>query len=295
MNPVLLIAIGAGGAVLGVIVGSIMFGKGKELEETRRQLEQVRRDTNEQLGKLKTSETELRKDLETTKAKATKSEAAVAKAEEATTKVRGEADQLKAKLRETETARDQSAQQVQSLTAAQQQAEGRAQQAEKLAGDASARAAQLEGELATTKKSLAQAQAASGASASGLEESIELFADAGGSIDQILEVLLMNENQVAAVLSDSNGIVVAAAGDKELRDGIAAAAQQMTRIGRQFEGMVPFGLIRGFELRDIDSKVIAGRATSLSGEVIAVTTYGQRPPASRVLDGAMASLSAELG
>lgn len=295
MNPVLLIAIGAGGAVLGVIVGSIMFGKGKELEETSKQLAQVRRDTSEQLDKLKASESELRKDLESTKAKASKADAATAKAEEATTKVRGEADQLKTKLREAETARDQSSQQVQSLQAAHQQAEGRAQQAEKLAGDASARLGQLEADLAATQKSLVQAQAAAGTSASGLDESIELFADAGGSLDQILEVLLMNEDQSAAVLSDSNGIVVAAAGDKDLRDGIAAAAQLMTRIGNQFEGMVPFGLIRGFELRDTENKVIAGRATSLSGEVIAVTTYGKRPPASRVLDGAMASLSAELG
>ncbi|PID38378.1 MAG: hypothetical protein CSA65_04955 [Proteobacteria bacterium] len=282
------ILVGAGGVVVGVIIGVVALGKGKELEAAKADLAELKRKSSAELDALKASEGKLKKDLEAATSKASASEETVAKTKK-------EVSSLQTKLSETEQARDQAKQEAQSVAADRDKAEGRAQQAEKLVGEATARAAQLEGELKQQgdkhAEELAAARAGGGMS---LEDAIARFAGAGGALDEILGILCTEQGQESAVLADSNGIVVASAGDKELRDGIAAVAQLLTKLGGQFEGMIPFGTVRGFDLRDAESKVLAGRATMLSGEVVAVATFGPHPPDGSALDGAIASLTAAL-
>jgi hypothetical protein len=57
---------------------------------------------------------------------------------------------------------------------------------------------------------------------------------------------------------------------------------------------VPFSSIRAYALQDTQTNVIAGRAFMCQGETVGLVTYGPRTPGDRVLDGAMASLSAAL-
>ncbi len=292
MDMVSILVGAALGAVVGVIIGVVVLGKGKALEEANERLEKIRHDTTEQLGKLKANQGELRKDLETTRAKANKSAATA-------TQTTQELAAMKAKLQGSETARAAAAKEAQSITAARDQAEGRAAQAEKLASDHAARSAQIEAELtqmrtqiSEDRKLLAKQEAElTAARAGGSTDVAALFAPAKGAFDKILDVLLKSQRQTAAVLADTNGIVIAATGDKNLRDGIAAVAQMLTRFGTKFEGMIPFNVVQGFDLRDGESHVIAGRASTLSGEVVALATYGPQSPNADVLDAAMKNLT----
>ncbi len=289
MDMVSILVGAALGAVVGVIIGVVVLGKGKALEEANERLEKIRHDTTEQLGKLKANQGELRKDLETTRAKANKSAATATQ----------ELAAMKAKLQGSETARAAAAKEAQNVTAARDQAEGRAAQAEKLATDHAARGAQIEAELTQTRtqisedrKLLAKQEAELTAARAGKSTDVAaLFAPAKGAFDKILDVLLKSQHQTAAVLADTNGIVIAATGDKNLRDGIAAVAQMLTRFGTKFEGMIPFNVVQGFDLRDSESHVIAGRASTLSGEVVALATYGPQSPNADVLDAAMKNLT----
>ena len=63
---------------------------------------------------------------------------------------------------------------------------------------------------------------------------------------------------------------------------------------KRLNDMVPFAGVRAFYLQDTASNVIAGRAFLCAGETIGLATYGPRIPSDRILDGAMANLSAAL-
>ena len=168
--------------------------------------------------------------------------------------------------------------------------------------------AQLE-QLATDKASLAEAnqrqnkelhrlrgEVASGrSSTSGLEESVEVFAGSDGSLEGILRILLETEGQSTAVVADTNGIIVAAAGEDDLKEGIAATTQVVRAATSQLTGMVPFNALQSYVLRDADFNVISGRFFHCAGENVGLATYGPRSPNDRVLDGAMANLSSILG
>ncbi|MBW2732996.1 MAG: hypothetical protein JRH20_11440 [Deltaproteobacteria bacterium] len=302
MDPVCL-GIGAiAGVIIGIII-NIAMSKGKiaELEKLPPLLEEAKKAESAVAKQLGSRD----KELKEAGAKAKKAADVLKTAEK-------RAEEAQGKLKAAEQTRDKATQEATEHQAARQQAEGRAKQAEKLASEASGRGESLASELEEAQKQASEAsevaerrndeitrlraslEGAREGSASGLEGSVEIFADAGNSLDKILTLLLEHESQSAAVLADSNGIVVAAAGEGDLRDGVAATAQLLTRLGKQFEGMVPFDMVKSFDLRDNTAQVIAGRAFVVSGEPLSLATYGKHPPASRVLDGAMASVVAAL-
>lgn len=122
----------------------------------------------------------------------------------------------------------------------------------------------------------------------------KLFDSAGDSLNHILGVLVENQGQRSAVISDANGIVVAAAGDKEIKDGMAATSQLVDGLTRQLDGMVPFSQLDFFCLQDSDSNIITGRAFQCTGETLGLATYGDSKPDEYVLDRAMSNLKGVL-
>lgn len=222
--------------------------------------------------------------------------AATLRAERELVKVKKEADQLKEKLSEADQTRStEEKKQEASYKASLQDAEERFQQAQTLAAETQQTVTELEEELARViaeRDDALARQATSGGSDPAAAAT--LFEGTDGSLEGVLGVLLEHEQQEVAVLSDANGIIVAAAGSGDLREGIAAAAPLVGRVGSQFGGMVPLGLVTAFQLQDEGSNVLSGRSFQCAGETVGLTTFGNRPPASAVLDGAAVQLSALL-
>jgi multidrug efflux pump subunit AcrA (membrane-fusion protein) len=212
---------------------------------------------------------------------------------------------------ELDAARAKVAAQAEAGVASRTQAEGRAKQAEAHALElqrrleqAGAQLAATQGELAALKEAgdrrtrevqkLRSEVASLKRSATSLEEAMEVFAGTEGSLEKTLAALMDAEGQKAAVLADANGIVIAAVGDPALKEGMAATSQLVGSMCTQLVDMVPFSSVRAFLLQDTQSNVIAGRSFVCSGESVGLATYGARVPADRVMDGAMANLSAAL-
>jgi chromosome segregation ATPase len=194
---------------------------------------------------------------------------------------------------------------------ARQQAEGRYRQAEQLASQAQQQLRDMQTQLEQSKTSVQTLKktadrqtkelqrlradvSSSRSSSSGLDESFEAFAETDGTLEGVLRVLLENEGQASAVVADSNGIIVAATGEEELKESMAATTQMIRTAVKQLEGMVPFEDLRSYTLQDIGANVISGRFFSCAGEDVGLATYGPRIPNERVLDGAMANLSSIL-
>lgn len=293
------IGIGAGTGI-GLAIGAAVMhviGKSKH-NKIYQALETLRSESSKQIAQLKANQGDLMQQLEGTKAKAQH-------AEQSLGQLKAESSKVRAALKDAEAA----AHNASAYQQASSQAEARARQAEHLANEHASRASQLESNLQQYYQQLQQSQAliqerdqevmrlraASGSTGTAsLEEAMATFAQANGALDQILNILVQTQGQTAAVLADSNGIVVASAGDHALRDGVAAVAQLITRLDSQFQGMIPFSVVRAFDLKDSDQNVFAGRAAAISGETIAVATYGQHVPDPSMLDGAIAALSAAL-
>ena len=89
------------------------------------------------------------------------------------------------------------------------------------------------------------------------------------------------------VVSDANGIVVAASGDKEHKDGMAATTQLVEDLTRQLDGLVPFSKLTFYCLGDSDAKVITGKSFDCAGEALGLATYGDKQPQDLVLEEAM--------
>lgn len=183
--------------------------------------------------------------------------------------------------------------------AAHDEAEKRFEQAQTLANEAQEKVERLEQELSTmehdaeelqqaleqSEQDLAEQRArpAAAASSRGEQGLKEIFKGAEGSLNKVLQVLVDEEEQQVAVLADSNGIVVAASGDKNLKDGLAAAAQITGRFTLQLEGMVPFDELQAFVLQDRRANVFAGRTFDVMEEHVVLAAYGPRPPEASVL------------
>jgi hypothetical protein len=274
-----------------------------ELEQSRTELQKLR-GSAAQLKSVQQSEAEAKRQLATFKEKA-------ATLEKNFAQHASEVSQLKQALTAAEQARDQAIDEANARQNARQQAEGRLKQAERLASESARKAEEMVAELEKSKEEQESLQEMvrrrgdeiqrlradmdeRGQAGADLESSVEVFAGAEGSLREILDILVQREAQQAAVLADSNGIVVASAGDTDLRDGIAAAAQLFAATSNSFDGMVPFGALQSFAVRDRESVVLSGRAFDAAGEAVALCTYGSRLPSERALDGAMASLSAAL-
>jgi len=307
---------GVGGLVAGLVIGLVM-AKSKaaaweeQLSSTRDKLEQLKAQSTRSLeaerAKLKDASQKLATAVEESKSLKKKADKQ-AKENEA---VKGQAQQIQASLQKVDTARGKAEEMAEAHRQARQQAEGRCKQAEGLTAEVKQEAQQLRTHLdaATSEKTALQQTvdrqakevqrlradlSAAGAAGSGLDQSMEAFAETDGSLEGVLNVLLENEGQAAVVLADTNGIVVSAVGEHGLKEGLAASAQLVDSIIKQFEGMVPFGALRSYYIQDDEANVIAGRAFKCAGETVGLVTYGPRVPDQRILDGARANLSAIL-
>jgi myosin heavy subunit len=218
---------------------------------------------------------------------------------------RTQLEQIHASLQEVEAARAKAVELAEAHKQTRLQAEGRMKQAEMLAGQSRQEVHQLEAQvqqlIAEKNRFREQAaqqgkrlQTSAPAAAESAASPIEAFGDSGGSLEGVLQVLLEQEGQSAAVLADANGIVVSAVGDNSLKDGIAATSRLVDSLVKQLDGMVPFTSLRSYCFQDEASNVLTGRAFACAGETVGLATYGPREPAGRIMDGAMANLSAIL-
>lgn len=300
------------GVVLGYLIGLIILKKNKAVWEERLstskdRLEQLKRESAQSLSmeraKLDEAEQKVAQTLED-----------LNRARQELEEQRKQVGQLQSNQQDVESARVKAVELAEAHKMARQQAEGRCKQAEAQASQVQqqlktmqATVQSLEAEKANLSQSaerhgrevarlraeLAAAQEGS-ASTPGLEESVEVFANTDGTLEGVLRVLMETEHQQAAVLADTNGIVVAAAGETSLKEGMAATSQLVGNIVKQLGGVVPFTELRSYHIQDDSSNVIAGRSFICAGEFIGLATYGPRLPSNRVMDGAMANLSAIL-
>lgn len=307
-----------GGLVIGYGIGFVMAKrKATELEDelasAKKELQSIKKTTGKELDANKAKLSEAEKKLEQAKQEAARHRQALEEQTKNAAAERGQLEQLQASIQELETARAKAAELADAHQQGRVQAEGRMKQAEKLAEQSrdevhklETQIQQLVGEKERLKEQTerqgkeiqrirAEGSSVKGdAASSGLEQSVEAFGTADGSLEGVLNVLLEAEGQTAAVLADTNGIVVSAVGDKNLRDGIAATSRLVDSLIQQLEGMVPFTTLRAYCLQDEASNVLTGRAFKCAGEVVGLATFGPRPPADRVMDGAQANLSAIL-
>ncbi|MBT8494373.1 MAG: hypothetical protein KJO07_15060 [Deltaproteobacteria bacterium] len=273
------IAIGvAAGGVLGAVVGASMSkGKAAELENKLGKLEKERDKVKKQL---KSGEDELDK--------------AKQRAEE----LAGALDDSKKNLKDLESAKKKHLEDAKRLEtkakdlekhakAAEKHAkalEGKAKEAEKEAHDAAEDAKEKAALAVKLQEDLKKAGGSSSADYKGVEN----------DLNGILKVLCEHEKQEAAVVSDANGIVVAAYGDGGVKEGMAAAANRITKIGDQLKGMVDFKQVSTFRISDSSNNVIAGRTFDAAGEMLALATVGAQTPSDGSLDNAMKHLHSML-
>jgi hypothetical protein len=298
------------GAVAGVIVGFLIASAsakkakaelGARLVQIKEELSRIRRETSEQVSGLKSSHEEAEKALETARGKVSALEQAVGQSRE-------QANQLSTSLQEAEAARARLKEEAAAHQAARQQAEGKSRQTQEQASAAQRNLEDLNKRLQEAleknaslsdiadrrAKELRQLKSdLSPETAAGLDQSVEAFAEAAGSLTDILRVLLVAEDQKAVVVADANGIVVAGSGDNSIREGMAAASQLVTSLSGQLQGVLPFKSMRAFLIQD-DNSVLAGRTFDVTGEMVALATFGPQEPGRRMLDGAMANVSAAL-
>jgi hypothetical protein len=312
------VLIGGAAGVVGVIIGFVIaLGQKKtavaecekRIDEGRQKLEQVRKEAGEHMEKERARAVDAEKKAAQIEEKA----AAAQKASDEQKKdLAAKLKEAQAALAEAEGARAKAAAQAEANLGAKTQVEGKLKQAEAHAAQLQKKVDELATQLKAAQDEVAAQTDASDrrgkevqklraevaslkrASSAGLEESMEVFAGSEGSLEGTLKALMDAEGQKAAVLADANGIVVAAVGEKSFRDGMAATSQLIGSMCTQLVDMVPFSSVRAFMLQDTQSNVIAGRSFVTNGETVGLATYGPRVPSDRVLDGAMANLSAAL-
>lgn len=296
------------GTALGLIIMAIVLRKRatswhQQLDEAWHEIEQLKKGKNTKITGLHTSLENSQKELQI----ANKQINALQKSLE-------QQKSQSALLQETERARVQAVAQAGSHLSARQQAEGRAKQAEELASRVQVQNEQLKNQIAqaTQKQQVFEQQIQQqnaeikrlrtdiislkedSKSEASLEESVGIFSTAFGSLDEILKTLIEKENQHAAVLADANGIVVSAVANADMKDGIAASTQVVTRVATQLEGLIPFGAIKFFTLQDEETCVICGGTFACDGQTLTLATYGNRIPARRTIEAAITSLLATL-
>ena len=280
MEPV---SIGIGvvaGVVVGAVVGSAV-GKGKaaELESRVGKLERERDKVSKQL---KSGEKELEK------------------AKERAEELAGALDKSKKNLKDSESAKKKHLEEAKKLEKMAKDAESKAKKVEVQAKEIEEQAKEVE----TKAKALEEEAAEKAKQVHKLQEDLKnagngagsaTYDDVKGDLDGILKVLCEHEGQEAAVIADANGIVVAAFGNSNVKEGMAAAANRITKISDQLKGMVDFAEVSTFRISDAGNKVIAGRTFDVAGEMLALATVGANMPSDRSLDGAMENLSSALG
>lgn len=298
--------------VLGLAIGYLIGFMGQKktaalwegrMAEARQKHEGMKRDLTGQLESERARATEAERQAADRATQA-------AGLEKALEQHKAQLKQVKAALDDSEAGRTKAISQAEAAGSARQQAEGRCKQAEAMASQAQKGMSAAEAQLKATQTELEtlrhaserqtkevqrlRADVASARSSSSLEEAMEAFEGTDGSLDGVLNVLMETEVQKAAVLADANGIIIAAVGEHNLREGLAATSHLVGSMATQLVDLVPFSSVRAFYLQDTQSNVLAGRAFVSSGETVGIITYGPRLPSDRILDGAMANLSAIL-
>jgi chromosome segregation ATPase len=304
-------------AIGGLVVGGL-FGYFLGSGPAKAQAKTLEGKLSEAKSKLEAIGRQAKGEIEKEKTKATKTLEKLASVQEQAGQLRQALDDVQKELGETK----KHAAELQKTLAtaeeaaeahkmARQQAEGRYRQAEQLTSQAQHQLRDMETQLEQSKSSVQTLKktadrqtkelqrlradvSSNRSSSSGLDESIEAFSEADGSLEGVLRVLLENEGQTSAVVADSNGIIVAALGEEELKESMAATTQMIRTAVKQVESMVPFEALRSYTLQDIGANVIAGRFFNCAGEDVGLATYGPRIPSERILDGAMANLSSIL-
>jgi chromosome segregation ATPase len=265
------IGIGAGG-VVGAVVGAAMSkGKGAELENKLAKLEGERDKVRKQL---KSGEEQLDK--------------AKKRAEELAEAL----DETKKNLRDMESAKKKHLEEAKRFEEAAKDLEGKAKAAEKQAKHLEKSA--KEAEKAAHEKSELASKLQEDLKKAGKPKTAD-YKGVENDMNGILKVLCEHEKQEAAVIADANGIVVAAYGDGGVKEGMAAAANRITKIGEQLKGMVDFNEVSTFRISDTTNHVIAGRTFDVAGEMLALATVGAQMPSDGSLDGAMKHLHTMLG
>lgn len=143
--------------------------------------------------------------------------------------------------------------------------------------------------LHSLQQELDEAREASVAVPAGNAEFITALEAAGSDLSPIMEAIISNESQRAAVLADASGIIVAQSGDGDISDSISASASFLTSIPSKLQGMLPLDKQYGFRLSD-QSSTITGRTFDLSGDTLALVTVGPAAPADDSIDLAINSL-----
>jgi len=145
--------------------------------------------------------------------------------------------------------------------------------------------------LASLEEELTAAQLASaGGDISKLEEAL---GKAGRSLDEILAALVSDQQQTAALLSDTTGIAIASAGDADTIDGTAAATAMLTGIPKQLNNLVPLNKHFSFRLEDGTNSIV-GHAFESDGELLALTTVGKGAPSSKAIETTLESVNSAL-
>jgi len=317
MQPVLIGAAGVIGLAIGFIIALVQKNKAvaeyeQRLEEARQKLEPVRKEAGDHRDKERARAVDAEKKMTLAEEKVASLQKSAEEKKREMAELNGQLTKTQANLAEVEAARAKAAEQAEANLNGRTQAEGRAKQAEAHGSQLQKQLDEVRSELQTAQGEIAAQKEAADrrgkeiqklraevtslkrASSAGLEEAMEVFAGTEGSLEGTLKALMDAEGQKAAVLADANGIVVAAVGEKAVHEGMAATSQLIGSMCTQLVDMVPFSSVRAYILQDTQSNVIAGRSFVTNGETVGLATYGPRIPSDRVLDGAMANLSAAL-
>lgn len=272
MDPISIVI----GVVVGVVVGGgigVTMGKSKAVE-LQGQIDKLEKEKDTARKQLKSGEDELEK--------------AKKRAEELAAAL----DKSKSSLKDAQSAKKKHLEEAKKFEKQAKAVESQAKQAESKAKEVESKAKELEktaAEKAAQVEQLQQDLKNAGSAPTAAYDAVK------GDLDGILKVLCEHEEQEAAVIADANGIVVAAFGNSNVKDGMAAAATRITKISDQLKGMVDFAEVSTFRISDAQNNVIAGRTFDVAGEMLALATVGANMPSDGSLDGAMENLSSALG
>ncbi len=288
----LLVGLVAGGA--GGFVASFVSGKKRvaalqgAVEQVQQEVDETRRRASAELEQERAKTETLRQGLAEIQSKLK------AQGRRPTAQQQQETQALLDNLKKSESARHSAVKGAEAYKKAWQEAEKRFQQTHAAAEKIQQRAVQLEAALQKKDQDLMAVSAGGGPKANADALAAKLYSKMGSDMNRVLKELVDKEQLQVAVLADANGIVIAAAGDKDLKEGMAATAKMMESLSLQLVGMVPFSKVRTFSLKDDESVVITGCAFECAGETLGIATYGSRPPQDVMLEATMKHLTAVL-
>ncbi|HEY3357653.1 MAG TPA: hypothetical protein VGQ83_30655, partial [Polyangia bacterium] len=115
------------------------------------------------------------------------------------------------------------------------------------------------------------------------------------SLDDNLRRLVDREHLRVAVVADDRGLLIAAAGDNEHQEGIAAIAGLAEQMALRATEFLPLDGVRHVRLRDRNDMVLSCVLFRLGEEVYSLSTLGRTRPEEATLEAAVSGLSHALG